>query len=67
MASTRRRTRRKNTPRKTGGATPSAARRDLNAASRALLGRDEEQRAYRPRPLEDASIEDALQDWPEES
>ena len=38
---------------------------ELNAASRALLGPDEEQRPYRPR-ADDASIEDPLQDWPEE-
>ena len=38
---------------------------DLNEASRAQLGGDEEKRRYRPRE-DDASVEDALQDWPEE-
>jgi hypothetical protein len=38
---------------------------DLNQASRAQLGPDEEKRPYRPRK-EDASVEDPLQDWPEE-
>lgn len=41
-------------------------REDLRAASRAQLGRDEEARAYRPR-ADDASVEDPLGDWPEES
>jgi len=38
---------------------------DLNEASRAQLGRDEEKRPYRPRE-DDASVEDPLRDWPEE-
>jgi hypothetical protein len=38
---------------------------DLNAASRAQLGPDEEARPYRP-PEYDASMEDPLHDWPEE-
>lgn len=42
-----------------------APRPELEAASRAQLGRDEERRPYRPRE-EDASIEDPLQDWPKE-
>ncbi len=37
---------------------------DLNQASRAQLGPDEEKRPYRPRE-DDASVEDPLQDWPE--
>jgi len=36
---------------------------DLNEASRALLGPNEEQRPYRPRKS-DASVEDPLEDWP---
>lgn len=36
---------------------------EASRASRALLGRDEEQRCYRPRQ-DDASIEDPLNDWP---
>ncbi len=39
---------------------------DLNAASRAQMGRDEETRPPRPRE-DDASIEDPLGDWPEGS
>ena len=41
------------------------ASEDLNAASRALLGRDGNARAVRP-PPEDASVEDPLLDWPED-
>jgi hypothetical protein len=37
---------------------------ELNEASRALLGPDEEKRPYRPRKS-DASVEDPLKDWPE--
>jgi len=59
----RRRTKRRATGRRPQGAP--ATRRDLNAASRALLGKDEEARAVRP-PREDASVEDPLQDWPED-
>lgn len=50
-------------PARRGGAAP--AREDLNKASRALLGKDEETREVRPQP-EDASVEDPLRDWPEE-
>ena len=39
---------------------------DLNATSRAQLGPDEDKREYRPRQ-DDASVEDPLQDWPEDS
>ena len=39
---------------------------DLNAASRAQLGRDPERRPYRPQP-DDASVQDPLRDWPEEA
>ena len=38
-------------------------RPELDEVSRAQLGRDEEQRPYRPRQ-DDASIEDPLNDWP---
>jgi hypothetical protein len=38
---------------------------DLNQVGRAQLGPDEEKRPYRPRK-EDASVEDPLEDWPEE-
>lgn len=38
-------------------------RPELDEVSRAQLGRDEEQRPYRPRE-DDASIEDPLNDWP---
>lgn len=44
---------------------PRPGQPDLNAASRAQLGRDAEQRAYRPQ-AEDASVQDPLRDWPEE-
>jgi hypothetical protein len=40
-------------------------RPELNEASRAQLGPDEEQRRYRPRE-DDASVEDPLDDWPKE-
>ena len=49
-------------PRRTQKAAPS--RNDLNAASRAQLGADPERRPVRP-PQDDASIEDPLQDWPD--
>lgn len=39
---------------------------ELNAASRAQLGPDEEKRPYRPRD-DEASVQDPLRDWPEES
>jgi len=38
---------------------------DLKAESRALLGRDDEQRPMRP-AQDDASVQDPLGDWPEE-
>lgn len=38
---------------------------ELNAAGRAQLGPDEERRSPRP-PKDDASVEDPLQDWPED-
>jgi hypothetical protein len=40
-------------------------RPELNEASRAQLGPDEEKRPYRPRKS-DASVEDPLEDWPEQ-
>ena len=40
-------------------------RPELQKLSRAQVGPDEEQRPYRPRP-DDASIEDALEDWRDE-
>jgi hypothetical protein len=55
---------------KSRAAPPGAARRparneELGAASKALLGRDEETRAVR-QPREDASVQDPLNDWPED-
>lgn len=38
---------------------------DLNAESRALLRGDDQPRRVRPQPGEDASVQDPLQDWPE--
>jgi hypothetical protein len=52
-------------PRKGRRSPPAAPAPELNEASRAELGPDEEQRPYRPRS-EDASIEDPLEDWPED-
>lgn len=46
-------------------ADPRPPANDLNAVSRAQLGRDEEKRVYRP-PADDASVEDPLKDWPED-
>lgn len=43
-----------------------AAREELNAESRALLGREEKPRGLRPEPPEDASVEDPLRDWPDD-
>lgn len=37
----------------------------LDESSRAQLGSDPEQRPYRPQK-DDASLEDPLQDWPED-
>lgn len=39
---------------------------DLNAESRALLRGDDKPRRVRPLPGDDASVEDPLQDWPED-
>jgi len=39
---------------------------DLNAESRALLGGEDKPRRVRPKPGDDASVEDPLQDWPED-
>ncbi len=44
---------------------PRPGQPDLNAASRAQLGRDPERREYRPQPY-DASVQDPLRDWPDE-
>jgi hypothetical protein len=44
---------------------PRPAEPELNAASRAQLGRDPERREYRPRP-DDASVQDPLRDRPDE-
>jgi hypothetical protein len=44
---------------------PAQPQPELNQASRAQLGPDEEKRPYRPRD-DDASTEDPLHDWPEE-
>ena len=41
-------------------------RPELKEVSRAQLGPDEEQRPYRPRK-DDASIEDPLEDWPQDN
>ena len=45
-------------------AAPGSAQ-GLSAESRALLGRDDEQRPMRP-AQDDASVQDPLGDWPEE-
>ena len=51
---------------KTRGAGRRPARaEELSASPRALLGRDEDERAVRPRK-DDASVEDPLGDWPED-
>lgn len=39
---------------------------ELNAESRALLRGDDKPRSVRPKPGDDASVEDPLQDWPED-
>lgn len=44
--------------------TAGVSREELNAESRALLGREEKPRGLRPEPREDASVEDPLRDWP---
>jgi len=45
---------------------PPPRRPELNKASRAQLGPDEEKRPYRPR-ADDASVEDPLKDWPDDA
>jgi hypothetical protein len=51
---------------KAGGAGRRPARaEELSASPQALLGRDEDVRAVRPR-RDDASVEDPLGDWPED-
>ncbi len=45
--------------------TAAAPRPELKAVSRAQLGPDVEQRAYRPKD-DDASVQDPLRDWPED-
>lgn len=45
---------------------PNDAAEELNAAGRALLGREEKPRGMRPEPRDDASVEDPLLDWPED-
>jgi hypothetical protein len=45
---------------------PNAGGEDLNAAARALLGREEKPRGMRPEPRDDASVEDPLLDWQED-
>jgi hypothetical protein len=57
------RRKRKRKPRKRAAGT--RPRPELNRASRAQLGRDEGERPYRPR-ADDASVEDPLEDWPDE-
>ncbi len=37
---------------------------ELNAESRALLRGDDKASRVRPKPGDDASVEDPLQDWP---
>jgi hypothetical protein len=49
-----------------GTPVPNAHGEDLNAASRALLGREDQPRRMRPEPRDDASVEDPLRDWPED-
>ena len=43
-----------------------AGAEDLNAESRALLRGDDKPRSVRPKPGDEASVEDPLQDWPED-
>jgi hypothetical protein len=43
-----------------------AGAEELNAESRALLRGDDKLRSVRPKPGDDASVEDPLQDWPED-
>ena len=45
---------------------PNARGEELNAAGRALLGREDKPRRMRPEPGDDASVEDPLRDWPED-
>ena len=55
-----RKTKKLNKPKKRRAAA--RPRPELNEASRAQLGPDEEKRPYRPR-ADDASVEDPLEDW----
>lgn len=52
--------------RRSSAAAPDARAEELNAASRALLGREEKPRRMRPEPPDDASVEDPLRDWPKD-
>jgi len=45
---------------------PDARGEDLNAETRALLGREDKPRRMRPEPGDQASVEDPLRDWPED-
>ncbi|MDH3319606.1 MAG: hypothetical protein OEO84_07940 [Betaproteobacteria bacterium] len=49
-----------------GAVAPNARGEELNAAGRALLGREDKPRRMRPEPGDDASVEDPLRDWPED-
>ena len=49
-----------------GASVPNARGEGLNAANRALLGREDKPRRMRPEPGEDASVEDPLRDWPDD-
>ena len=62
MATNARRRVRRKRERRAGG-MPAAP--ELNEVSRAQLGRDPQARPHRPAP-EDASMQDPLQDWPDE-
>lgn len=56
---------RKRTARAVQPRRESSGTEDLNAASRAQLGRQDKPRRMRPEPSDDASVEDPLRDWPE--
>ena len=45
---------------------PDGGAEELNAAGRALVGREDKPRRMRPEPSDDASVEDPLRDWPED-
>jgi len=55
-------TKKLNKPNKSTKRKAARSRPELNEASRAQLGPDEEKRPYRPR-ADDASVEDPLEDW----